>query len=284
MTIREIFVPVFPEIGYMSQLDAALQLSDRLNAHISAVFIRPDVTMAVAAMPEMVAAGDVTLDAIERDEQAAEQKARARFNEWRGLHDLPLDSDGSCPEIRSIGWRTETGRIESVMASIGRVSDIVVLERPNGDALTERAFDAALFETSCPTLLVPEKLPSDMTQHVVIAWDRSLEAAQAVAGAMPILRAAERVSIFSLPDDQDVSAQARSLADHLAGHGIRAGYLMPEIEAGPVGTALLDAATDEHATLIVMGAYRHGRARQLLMGGVTRHVIRNAAIPVLMTH
>ena len=34
--------------------------------------------------------------------------------------------------------------------------------------------------------------------------------------------------------------------------------------------------------LVVMGAYSHSRLRQLILGGVTRHVLENADIPVLM--
>ena len=35
---------------------------------------------------------------------------------------------------------------------------------------------------------------------------------------------------------------------------------------------------------MVMGAYGHSRIRQFLLGGVTRHVLANATIPVLMAH
>jgi nucleotide-binding universal stress UspA family protein len=36
--------------------------------------------------------------------------------------------------------------------------------------------------------------------------------------------------------------------------------------------------------MLVMGAYGHSRVRELILGGVTRHVLENAAIPVLMAH
>jgi nucleotide-binding universal stress UspA family protein len=38
------------------------------------------------------------------------------------------------------------------------------------------------------------------------------------------------------------------------------------------------------AGLIVMGAYTHGRIRPIVFGGVTNHVMQNAALPVLMAH
>ena len=39
---------------------------------------------------------------------------------------------------------------------------------------------------------------------------------------------------------------------------------------------------DFGADLLCMGAYSHSRLRQLILGGVTRHVLENAEIPVLM--
>ena len=50
--------------------------------------------------------------------------------------------------------------------------------------------------------------------------------------------------------------------------------------AWPAG--LLAAARDFEADLLCMGAYSHSRLRQLILGGVTRHVLENADIPVLM--
>jgi nucleotide-binding universal stress UspA family protein len=34
----------------------------------------------------------------------------------------------------------------------------------------------------------------------------------------------------------------------------------------------------------VMGAYTHSRLRQIILGGVTKHVLGNANFPVLMAH
>ena len=38
------------------------------------------------------------------------------------------------------------------------------------------------------------------------------------------------------------------------------------------------------ASLIVMGAYTHSRLWQEVLGDVTRHVLAEATIPVLMSH
>jgi nucleotide-binding universal stress UspA family protein len=37
-------------------------------------------------------------------------------------------------------------------------------------------------------------------------------------------------------------------------------------------------------TLLVMGAYSHWRWQERVFGGVTEHVLRNARMPVMMSH
>ena len=51
-----------------------------------------------------------------------------------------------------------------------------------------------------------------------------------------------------------------------------------------VGDVLLDECAREDAGLLVMGAYSHSRVREMLLGGVTRHVLAHAHMPLLMVH
>jgi nucleotide-binding universal stress UspA family protein len=50
-----------------------------------------------------------------------------------------------------------------------------------------------------------------------------------------------------------------------------------------VGAGLMEAARQFGCDLLSMGAYSHSRLRQLILGGVTRHVLESATIPVMMT-
>ena len=149
---------------------------------------------------------------------------------------------------------------------------------------TERAFDAAVFSTGRPCLLVRDRVPRALLNHVVVAWNGSLEGAHAVAGAMPLLEAAERVSIFSAPRPDGDAGHGPELARALAHHGVAAQELPVTEKGGPVGAVFLTAAAAAGATLLVMGAYTHSRVRQQLLGGVTRHVLAHAAFPLLMAH
>ena len=47
---------------------------------------------------------------------------------------------------------------------------------------------------------------------------------------------------------------------------------------------MLAECKEAGADLLVMGAYTHSRMRQMILGGVTRHVLGEASIPLFMAH
>jgi nucleotide-binding universal stress UspA family protein len=100
---------------------------------------------------------------------------------------------------------------------------------------------------------------------------------------MPLLHLADRVSIFAAPQHDGEGVDPADLAESLSWHGIRA-HRIGAPKNQPTGAALVSAATEQQATLIVMGAYTHSRLRQRFLGGVTKHLLGHAPIPLLMTH
>jgi nucleotide-binding universal stress UspA family protein len=47
---------------------------------------------------------------------------------------------------------------------------------------------------------------------------------------------------------------------------------------------ILEKCRDIQADLLVKGAYTHSRLRQVIFGGATEHVMKHAAVPVLLAH
>jgi nucleotide-binding universal stress UspA family protein len=79
-------------------------------------------------------------------------------------------------------------------------------------------------------------------------------------------------------------ADAQRLVDHLAWRGLTARAVKTAAEEPSIGATLLATADRAKATMLVLGGYGHSRWREFILGGVTRHVVENAEIPVLMTH
>ena len=53
---------------------------------------------------------------------------------------------------------------------------------------------------------------------------------------------------------------------------------------GQPGDRLLSLTSDLGSDLLVMGCYGHTRAREWILGGATRTVLRSMTLPVLMMH
>ena len=221
---------------------------------------------------------------IERETQEAAAVARDRFVDWRKRSNVP-EAAGVRLDSCFASWSEQFGDIETIVARFGRVSDLIVVQRPSSSSIQEqRCFDAAVFESGRPTLVVGEKLPFAITDHVMIAWNGSLEASRAVLGAMPLLHQADRVSIFAAPQYEDEGVDAADLVEALRWHGIRAQQIPSPRDEAPTGVALVSAAIEQQATMIVMGAYTHSRLRQSFLGGVTKHLLAHAPVPLLMSH
>jgi nucleotide-binding universal stress UspA family protein len=284
MPLGNILVPIFPKVEFDSQLDAALDIVRQVGGHINAVFIRLDPAALMAMMPEGALAVGATVAAIEDEDAKAAATARAKFTEWRSQHALASGIVDLSLRIPYACWSERMGETGAIVASRGRLSDLIIVHRPDPmSAATGIAVDAAIFESGRPTILVPRKVPSNLTRNVLIAWNGSLEATRAVAGAMPLLHDAEEVSVFVAGDGSE-PAEDTDLTEFLSWHGIRAPCYRAKRDDGQVGEALLKLAREREATMLVMGAYTHSRLRQMLLGGVTRHVLDHAEIPVLMMH
>jgi nucleotide-binding universal stress UspA family protein len=280
--LRSILVPLSQGLTPEPALGAAFGLAKRMNAHLCAMFVRPHPTAVIPYIPVQLAESE--LIEIERAGRQAAGLDRCRFDAFRVRHEIPEAPVDNRLDSCFASWAEQVGEIEPVVTRYGRVSDLIVMSRFKAqDVAAERCFDAAVFASGRPTLLVPEQ-SGDLLGHVMIAWNGSLEASHAVFGAMPLLHAAERVSIFSVPEGGEAEADSGRLAEALSWHGIPTHPAPRYAVPCSTGAALLAVAGISEVSLIVMGAYTHSRLRQELLGGVTREVLASATIPVLMSH
>jgi nucleotide-binding universal stress UspA family protein len=282
--MRTLLVPLAPGLADEPALDAAFLLAKRMNSHIRAVFVRPDPTVALSYFPPVMIT-ETTQQSIESEGRKAAEAGKARFEMWRSRHGVAAEPSDTRLDTCFASWSEQLGEIEPVVTRQGRVSDLIVLKRfAPTELVAQRCFDAALFGSGRPTMLVPEQLPWDPIDHVLIAWNGSLEASHAVFGVLPLLHEAGRVSLFSVPGPENDDTSGAGLAEALSWQGIQIHQAIVRERTDSVGAALLATAADSGATMIVMGAYTHSRLRQSFLGGVTMHVLTHATIPVVMSH
>lgn len=271
-------------------LNGALSLSKAFGSHIDALFARPDPRLTVTTFDENVYPGiyDEMISAMEQQWAEVANRALKHFEKWRTVNQVRSLSAPDGRNEPSAEWRESVGTETETIGRRGRISDLVVtaLSARRQDARYELTFEAAVLQTGRPVLLIPATGHIDPSEgKVVVAWNGSPEAFRAVTAAMPILVKASEVFVFTSGEGNVETSMADELVSYLKWQGAKASLLQSETNnANSVEEALLAAVKKTKASLLVMGAYTHNRFKELLFGGVTRHVFRHATIPVLMAH
>jgi nucleotide-binding universal stress UspA family protein len=268
-----------------STLELAFLVGRHQSAHVEALHIRIDPASALPLVGEGMSAAMVQemLAAAERQADERATRIRAQFEETCQRLGVPRVTAPPAPEQLTTAWHESGGREEEIVANIGRLTDLLVMPRPIPDRDTPSimTLNAALMESGRAVLLAPPAAPLSLGQNIAIFWNGSAEASRAVMAAMPFLERASHVSILSAREEE--AAVPAELAGYLAWHNIQAN--VDSFVAGhQVGQTLLDEAARRGADMVVMGAYTHSRLRQLILGGVTRHVLHAATLPVLLCH
>ena len=220
---------------------------------------------------------------LEREGHDRREQARALFAAFMREHGVPLG--GAAAEGPSAEWREEAGRQNAVVGALGRVFDLITVERPAKLAsLAEATLEDALFESGRPVLMAPPVPLPTIGERVLVAWNGSTETARTVAFAMPFLERATAVQVVSVEGGMTPGPSAEDLAQTLSRHGIAAIARHVLARNRTPGQIYLDEAKAIGADLVVKGAYTQSRLRQMIFGGATRHIIMEATMPVLLAH
>lgn len=199
-------------------------------------------------------------------------------------------------EGQSVMWAVERGvaqlgTVNLLVGSRSRFADLVVLGKPydKGKDNAEAAIlEAVLFSGGVPVLLLPEgtKVPVK-PKRAVVAWNDSAEALEAIRAALPLLQAAELVSIVIIDPPKhaiDRSDPGGLLTQMLSRHGVRCEITVLAGTMPRTSDTLQRHISEIGADLLVMGAYGHSRLREALLGGATRNILEDATLPVIMKH
>jgi len=209
-----------------------------------------------------------------------ELQARARSTWWHALcqrHDVKG------------AWEVVRGSYVPVLAKRSRLADFVITGLPVQAPDSPIGFDnitRTLFADAAPMLLVPDTWQgSTQPERVLIAWNGSGEAADAIRTALPLLRMASAVRVLDGEIDglPGVAPRPLPLREWLSRQGVEAQWQAFDAGSG-VGSALLDSARSMDADLLVMGAWGHSRISELILGGATRQVLEQTHLPLLLAH
>jgi len=286
---RTILVPAPGGTTHDAVFRTALAMARRAAGHLQFLHVRLDIQTMLVAMSTGdygggAGIGDV-LDSLQRDIDARHDRARKDVLAFCDREHLAL-ADSPLAGAPSAAFRVETGDEARLLAARARTADLTVLGRAaDGEAVTLDLLEAVLLYGGRPLLIAPAQPPEPIGRRIAIAWKDTPEAARAVAAATPLLAGAEAVSVFAVQEaaGQDSGSAAR-LSHALQWHNAATTlHVIPPAGTDPA-EVLLASAAGMRADLLVMGGYSHSRMREAVLGGVTRHVLRAAPLPVLMAH
>ncbi|MFC4348009.1 universal stress protein [Kordiimonas lipolytica] len=285
--MKSILLPLTANIQAAPLLAVANRLALQFRSSLTGLFIRPDPRSAIPFMGEGLTADMIqTLcDNAEKQGKRQADEAEAAFRAAADEHGLKWLAEGETSDKAKACWSVLTGEVSDHVGRRARTADIALCLQPDSKHLdTEDIFHDLIFRSGRSVLMVPSAYEGTVGKHLMIAWNGRAEGARAVAGALPMLRDAQTVTIVQVGDIGEDRPGADAIAHYLAEHAIEANTRKIEAENQTVGECLLKTADTIGADTIVLGAYSHSRWREMVLGGVTKHITAESQLPVFMSH
>jgi nucleotide-binding universal stress UspA family protein len=274
MTYATVMVSLALDQSNEGCLDAAGQIAERFDAGIVGIaasqFSPPLYFTSGALAQDLIDEGRASIRKRIGELEAqflGAMKGRAGHVEWRSAIDFPA----------------------RYILRESRCADIIVSGGDRGafsDPLVQASPKDLVMQAGRPMLIVPDPVTWFDLRSVLVAWKDTTEARRAIADALPILRKAKNVTVAEIPEQGRAAAAARvrDVVAWLSRHGVSASELVPEMDDRDATDQLEGIAADVGAGVIVAGAYGHSRFRELILGGMTQHLVTQSARCVLLSH
>ena len=276
--IKDIILNLEHQVARDPARDFAISIAEICNSHLAGVVfaytpqfpgyvvleLPPDIVAQMTAESEKSA-----MAAIERFDAAAKRSLIS------AEHRL----------LRTLGAEAPT-----ILATLARRFDLsVFMQSEPGRVDNDDMIETALFQSGRPLIVVPYIQKDGLKlDRVVCCWDGSRAAARAFNDALPLLTRANTVDLLIVLNEKTNSDNREirgvEMAKHLARHDVKVQLERipaPDID---VTSAILSYVADNSGTLIVMGGYGHSRLREIILGGVTREMLKSMTVPVFMSH
>lgn len=270
--MKSVLLHIQDDAGFEARLQTALDIVRASQGHLTCLYVTPiNAYVAFDNFGGVFVMNDV-LEQLEENKAALKARVEERLR------------------IEGVSWNYVESTADPAQAVISHstLSDVIVMSHPLGDkpqGIAHALVGDVVMGASVPVLLVPDTIKGfEATGTAAIAWNGSYEAAHALRAALPLLAMAGNVHIISVTEGRDHDFPSVSASEYLARHGVKTVLHEKSGAAGPVGLALIGAAAQLGVQYLVMGAFGHTRAREYFFGGVTRDLLKDSPVPLLLAH
>lgn len=285
--MKSILLPLTAHIKAAPLLQVASGLALQFQSSLTGLFIRPDPRSAIPFMGEGLTADMIQTLCDNADNQGKRHadEAEAEFQKATGERGLKWQAGSGASDGAKASWTVMTGEVSDHVGRRARTADIALCLQPDSKCPdSEDIFHDLIFRSGRSVLMVPEGFGGTVGKHLMIAWNGRTEGARAVAGALPMLRNADKVTIVQVGDIGEDRPCADAIAHYLSEHAVEADTKRIEASDQSVGECLLETAGSIGADTVILGAYSHSRWREMVLGGVTKYITAKSPLPVFMSH
>lgn len=280
MSIKDILVHVDQSERSGIRMELAVQLAKLHDAYLIGLFVESNYNV-TAYTPGEFRGG------YNAESRLAGDAVQAQFKEL-------VDRHGVRSEWRQIdreGIR-DNDVIEQVLLH-GHYVDLLVIGQTDPDDngnLPVDLPDRVVLAAGRPVLVIPYSGKYSLDSvNAMVAWNGGREAVRAISDGMPFLERSKKTVVLAVNPaggngEEHGDIPCADICTHLARHGVKAEAQHLNAPDVRVGDVLLSRAADEGVNLLICGAYQKSRLRELVLGGVTRHLLQQMTVPVLMAH
>jgi len=193
---------------------------------------------------------------------------------------------------RAGDWQFETGSLIQAVVYRAHAADLVW---PAGDpddplpAVARTLVEDVLMTAGRPLLLIPYAGRfGSIGTNALVGWTPTRESARAVHDSLPLLAAGAKVTVLTVESARSASETevlpTADIAEHLARHGLDVALPGPWCPTAVASRCTAGLCVRHRSRPAGGGGYGHSRTREMIMGGVTRDLLRHMTLPVLMSH
>ena len=264
--MKNVLVLLHDDEGQEARLQVALDLTRALSGHLMCL----DVIVPPVAMGDYFEASGGAL---------MMGYARERESENRNATEARLRQE-------DVPWSVtdRIGAPGNALRNAANLADAIVVSIPGDETDSElrRVASELAAKSDRPVIAVPAVCRGiNLAGNVLVGWNGSHEASEALRQAVPLLQQAASVTLLVVNHPKgDLSVN--EAASYLSRHGISAEIVIRESDGRPVSDVILNEAHAIGASYVVIGAYGVPRLIEAIFGGVTAGMLRKSDLPILL--
>ncbi|HEY2659916.1 MAG TPA: universal stress protein [Caulobacteraceae bacterium] len=274
MTWRDILIQVGSDPREAERLALAADLAERLGARLRGAHLRgPRLIDVAGASPDPSWMVSTEVQRVAQEQEAEETQGAEQAREtFQSVVGRDLTSN----------WIDLEWSLEAWIAQ-ARCADLTIVGATGDTRLySPMSPDRLAAVSGGPVLILPPTADGPIGHRVLCAWNGGREASRALKDAMPLLELAEAVTVLSVETAEAAPVDDAGLGAHLQAHGVAA-TLVQRRGSNPAAI-LRREALSRAADLIVMGVYGRSRMAEWVLGGVSRAMLCDPPLPLLISH